>query len=618
MGGGRPGGKGGGAYLTEEEKANRPKVTWSLIKRIGSYLKPYWKQISLVLITLLLESAFSLRPAILTGRIIDEGLIGQNWVTLVHLIIQALLVILLANIISIIENYLSTWIAQHISYDMRNGLYRHMQSLSHRFYTKSRQGELITRMTSDIDGVQRVIATTYTSILSNVIILVIALTAMFSMNAILTAAALLIIPLFILPTKRVGRKRWNLTRKSQEFNDRINGILNETLSVSGQMLVKLFTNEQREYGKYEEANSEIIKLNIKEGMTGRWFRMGMSSFAAVGPILIYLVGGMLMMKYNQDLSVGDITIMVALLTRMYQPINALLNIQVEVIRSMALFTRIFEYMDIPVEIQNKPNSLIPEEISGSIIFENVSFHYDDDKPILKNLNISVRQGQSLAIVGASGAGKSTFIQLLPRLYDAVEGRILLDGHDIKDIDLTFLRKSVGMVTQESYLFNGTVRENLLYARENATDDELREACRLANLDEFIESLPLKYDTIVGNRGIKLSGGEKQRLSLARIILKNPCILILDEATSSLDSISESLIQEAIEPLLKGRTSIIIAHRLSTIMAADEIMVMNDGQIAERGTHRELLQRKGLYSLLYETQFRQALDDHEENFISSLN
>lgn len=603
--------RGARGFLSEEEKANRPKITAALLKRIGSYLLPYWKQMVFVLLAIVVSSIFGILPSILTGRIIDDGLYGRNLNILAILILASLGVTILSNLIGVLQSYLNTWIAQHISFDMRNKMFAHLQSMSHRFFTSNKQGDIITRMTSDISGVQMVMTNTLTSIISNVITLVVALIAMYRMNWLLATVALVIVPLFTIPTRRVGKTRWKLTRQSQECNDEINGILNETLSVSGQLLVKLFTNEKHEYGKYENVNRRMIKLNIKESLAGRWFGVVINTLTTIGPMLIYFVGGLLMMKYDSDLTVGDITVMVSLLSRMYMPVNMLLNIQVEITRSMALFTRIFEYFDMPVEIKNAPDAIKPSSIKGTLKFENVRFHYLEEKPVLKGISFELKEGRSIAIVGPSGAGKSTIINLIPRLYDVVDGRILLDGTDIRKIDLSFLRKNVGMVTQDTYLFNGTIKENLLYAKFDATDEEIKQACIKANIHDFIMAQPDGYNTIVGNRGLKLSGGEKQRISIARVILKDPKILIFDEATSSLDSISESLIQEAIEPLIKQRTSIVIAHRLSTIMAVDEILVINDGQIVEKGTHNELVSKGGVYTELYETQFRRAIDDYEQ-------
>ena len=596
-------GRMGGKYLTEEEKAQAPKVTWPLIKRIFSYLGPYWKQMALVIVAIAFSSVLNLYPSILTGRIVDEGLIGRNLPALIRLIILSLLVTLGANLIGVLESYLNTWIAQHITYDMRNTMYRHQQKMSQRFFTSNNQADIITRMTSDIDGVQRIITNTMTEILSNAITLIAALIAMYQKNWILATIGIVIVPLFAIPTRSAGKTRWTLTQDSQASQDEINGILNETLSVSGQLLVKLFGKESREYEKYRTANERMIGLNIKEQMAGRWFRVAVSTFASIGPMLLYLVGGILMMRYDSALSVGDITVLVALLSKMYGPVNQLLNIQVDWISSMALFTRIFSYYDMPVEIEQPENAVVPESASGEVEFCHVDFSYNPERQILKDVSFRLESGHSIAIVGPSGSGKSTMINLIPRLYDTCGGTVLFDGRDVKTLDLHFLRQNVGVVSQETYLFNGTIRENLLYAREDATEEELIEACKKANIYEFIERQEKGLDTQVGNRGLKLSGGEKQRISIARVLLKNPALLIFDEATSALDSISEAKIQEAIDPLIEERTSILIAHRLSTILAADEILVLKDGQIEERGTHEELLGKGGVYTQLYETQFK---------------
>ena len=591
------------SFLTEEEMKNRPRVTGALLKRILSYLTPYWKQLILVLVCIGASSYMGLLPSILTGRIIDEGLIGRNLPSLVRLILLSLGVTLGANLINVAESYLNTWIAQHITYDMRNRMFRHLQRMSQRFFTTNNQGDIITRMTSDIDGVQQVVTSTFTNIISNVITLVVACVAMFQKNWVLALVGIVIVPLFAVPTRAAGKTRWTLTRASQEVNDKINGILNETLSVSGQNLVKLFCREDYEYESYEKLNHQMIRLKIRENMAGRWFRVVISTFSSIGPMLLYLIGGILMMQYDADLTVGDITVLVALLGKMYMPVNQLLSFQVEWIRSMALFTRIFEYYDMPVEIENAPDAVTPASASGNVTFENVDFAYNPGRQILKNVSFTLKEGHSIAIVGPSGAGKSTIASLIPRLYDVTGGSVLFDGTDVRRLDLTFLRGSIGIVTQETYLFNGTIRDNLLYAKPDATEEELIDACRKANIYDFIAAREAGLDTLVGNRGLKLSGGEKQRISIARVLLKNPSLLIFDEATSALDSISERAIQDAIDPLIRSRSSILIAHRLSTILAADEIIVLKDGQIIERGQHQELVKAGGVYTELYETQFR---------------
>ena len=597
-------------FLSEEEKANRPKVTGALLKRIFSWLKPYWKQLLVVFIAISVSSVCSLLPSILTGKIIDEGLIGKDLRALIILILLSLGVTLGANLIGVLESYMNSWISQHITFDMRNKMYLHLQKMSQKFFTTNNQGDIITRMTSDISGVQQIITGTLTSIFSNSITLIVALVAMYQKNWMLATLGVLVVPLFTIPTRSAGKTRWSLTRDAQSCNDEMNGILNETLSVSGQLLVKLFGKEDVEYNRYENVNRKMIKLNIKESMAGRWFRVAIGTFSSIGPMLLYLVGGILIMKTDSSISVGDITVFVALLGKMYGPVNQLLNIQVDWIRSMAMFTRIFEYFDMPVEIENASDAIIPDSdpnhiVNGEVEFKNVDFSYNPERKILDDVSFKLKAGDCIAIVGPSGSGKSTLINLIPRLYDVEKGSVLFDGTDVRKLDLAFLRRNIGIVSQETYLFNGSIRENLLYAKPDATEDELIEACKKANIYDFIESQDSGLDTMVGNRGLKLSGGEKQRISIARVLLKDPALLIFDEATSALDSISESKIQEAIDPLVEERTSILIAHRLSTILAADEILVIKDGKIAERGTHENLVKAGGVYTELYETQFKRG-------------
>ena len=590
-------------FMSEEEKKQAPKVTWTLVKRVLSWLQPYRLQMGIVLAAILASSVMGILPSVITGKIIDEGLIARNMPILIKLIVLSLFVTLGGNLIGVLESWLGTWIAQHIVFDMRNQMYRKLQRMPHRFFTENNQGDIITRMTSDIDGVQQVVAGTFTSILSNVITLTVAVTAMVQRNWILAVLGMVIVPLFTIPTRRAGKTRWNLTRQSQECRDEVNGILNETMSVSGQLLVKLFCREEAEYGRYEKINEKMIGLNIKESMAGRWFRVVISTISSVGPMLLYLVGGILMMRFDSGLTVGDITVLVALLGRMYGPVNSLLNIQVDWLRAMALFTRIFEYFDMEEEIREpeEPIRLPNGKARGNLRFDHVSFHYSPEREILRDVHFELKEGQCAAIVGPSGSGKSTTVNLIPRLYDVCEGGVYFDGIDVRRMDLKELRSQIGIVTQETYLFNGTIRENLLYVKPDASDEELTEACKKANIHDFIMRQKDGYDTVVGNRGLKLSGGEKQRISIARVLLSDPAVMIFDEATSSLDSISEQMIQEAIEPLIASRTSILIAHRLSTVQHADEILVMKDGQIAERGRHEALLAKNGIYTQLYETQ-----------------
>ncbi len=607
---GGPGGPPGGprGFLTEEEKRNKPKVTKALLKRILSYLTPYWPQFLLVFGAITLSAVVGLLPSIITGRIVDEALIGRDMALLLQLLLLAFLTMALSQVIGVLESYINAWISQRIIYDMKNQMYDHLQHMPHAFFTSEKQGDIITRMNTDISGVSGVISGTLSSIVGNIATVVTTLAALLAMSWQLAIVGICIIPLLILPTKTVGRQRWNLLSQSQRKNDEMNQLVNETLSVSGSLLVKLFVREEKEYARFRDVNGQVMQLNMKEQRSGKWFMMVMGMFTQIGPLLIYLAGGILMISLTDaDLTVGTITATVALINRLYRPVQSLLDIQVQFTRSMALFTRIFDYFDMKIAIVSPKEGKKPDMAGADVRFDHVSFEYDPEKPLLTDVDFTVPSGKMVALVGPSGSGKSTVVNLIPRLYDVDGGAVTIGGADVREIDLDHLRANIGMVTQDTYLFNGTIRENLLYAREDATREELERACRIANIHDFIVSQPDGYDSLVGNRGLKLSGGEKQRVSIARVILKDPKILILDEATSALDSISESAIQEALEQLMVGRTSIVIAHRLSTILKADRILVLQGGRIAEEGDHESLLAREGVYRTLYETQFRRILD-----------
>lgn len=595
-------------FLTDEEKQNMPEVNGALIRRILSYLTPYRLQFALVFVTILVSAVLGLLPSIITGRIVDEALVGKNMALLIRLLILAFVTLSASQVISVLESYINSWISQRIIFDMKNQMYDHLQHMPHAFFTSEKQGDIITRMNTDIGGVSSVISGTLSSIVSNIATVVTSLVALFSMSWQLALVGIVVIPLLILPTKKVGKKRYALLTDSQAKNDEMNQLINETLSVSGSLLVKLFTREEREYERFVEVNEEVTQLNLKEQQSGRWFRVVMGLFTQLGPLLIYFAGGyFIITRADPALTVGTITATVSLVNRLYRPVESLLNIHVDFTRSLALFTRIFDYFDMENPIRSPENGAMPDVTDGDIVYDHVAFSYDPEKPLLTDISFTVPAGKMYAIVGPSGSGKSTIVNLIPRLYDVLGGSVKIAGVDVRDFDLTYLRSQIGVVTQDSYLFNGTIRENLLYAKENATREELDAACYIANLNDFINSQPEGYETVVGNRGLKLSGGEKQRLSIARVILKDPKILILDEATSALDSITENAIQEALEALMEGRTSIVIAHRLSTILKADQILVVKDGTIAEQGSHEELLAQGGTYRELYETQFRKILE-----------
>ena len=604
-------------FLTDEEKDNLPKVDAALIKRILSYLKPYWIQFIFVFLAIMLSAIVGLLPSIITGKIVDQALINQDMALLIRLLIMAFVTLAASQIVGVLESYINSWISQRIIFDMKNQMYHHLQYMPHSFFTTEKQGDIITRMNTDISGVSTVISNTLSNIVSNLATVITTLVALFTMSWRLAIVGIIIIPLLILPTKRVGKQQWKIRSDSQAKNDEMNQLINESLSVSGSMLVKLFTREEKEYDRFVKVNSELTSLNLKERRSGSWFRVVMGMFTQVGPLLIYFAGGYLIIsKMDSNLTVGTITAMVALINRLYRPVQDLLNIQVDFTRSLALFTRIFEYFDMKSSIVSPDNGVRPDVTCKDIIYDHVAFAYDPEIPILKDVCFKVPGGQMYAIVGPSGSGKSTVVNLIPRLYDVLGGSVRIGDTDVRDFDLAYLRSNIGVVTQETYLFNGTIRENLLYANENATEDEIVNACKCASIHDFIISQPDGYDTIVGNRGLKLSGGEKQRLSIARVILKDPRILILDEATSALDSISENAIQDALEMLMKGRTSIVIAHRLSTILKADRILVIKDGIVAEQGSHDELLAMHGIYKDLYETQFRLVLDMEGDGMSSS--
>ena len=595
-------------FLTDEEKASMPKVTMPLLKRILSYLKPYWLQFLFVFIAILIAAVVGLFPSIITGKIVDQALVGEDMSYLIQLLLIALAAMLASQLIGVLENYINAWISQRIIYDMRNQMYQHLQNMPHAFFTTEKQGDVITRMNTDISGVSSVISGTLSKIVSNIATIVTTLVALFTMSWQLALVGLAVVPLLIMPTRSAGRVRLKLATLTQAKNDEMNQIINETLSVSGSLLVKMFTHEQQEFDKFETVNKEVTDLSMKETRSGQLFGIAMGMFTQLGPLLIYFAGGLFIVEHiDPTLTVGTVTATVALVNRLYRPVESLLNLQVSFTRSLALFVRIFDYLDRENTIVSPENGATPDVERQPIEYNHVAFGYEADQLVLRDVSFTVPGGSMYAIVGPSGSGKSTIVNLIPRLYDVNAGAVTVAGVDVRDFDLAYLRRNIGMVTQEAYLFNGTILDNLKYAKEDATQEEIEAACRVANIHDFIVSQPNGYLTEVGNRGLKLSGGEKQRLSLARVVLKDPKILILDEATSALDSISESAIQGALEKLMVGRTSIVIAHRLSTILKADCILVVKDGVIAEQGSHEELMGLNGVYRELYDTQFKQVID-----------
>ena len=576
-------------------------ISAATIRRVLRYFLPYKAKAAIILLCILASALIGLLPPLLIRTIIDRAIPDREMSLLSLLALGMVLASLTTGFIGVAQNYLSNRIGQGVMYDMRNHLYQHLQSLHLGFFIDVRTGETITRLNSDVEGIQHVVTGTLVSIVSEGVILVTTLVVIFYLSWPLALASVFILPLFIIPTRRVGRIRRDLTRSIQERRADLTHILQETLSVGGYILMKIFGQEQGEREKFREKNQEVMRLQVRQALVGRWYFMIMGLFGTLGPALIYWLGGWLVLR--DSMTIGTVVAFVAYLSRLYGPASSLASVHVDVTASLALFDRIFQYLDIAPEIADAPNAAALPRVKGRVEFQDVSFHYREGHPVLKDISFTVEPGQTVALVGPSGAGKTTITYLLPRFYDPTSGRILLDGQDIRHVTLSSLREQIGIVTQDTFVYHDTVKYNLLYARPDATQEEMEQACRDAQLYDAIMDMPWGFDTIVGERGYRLSGGERQRLAIARVILENSRLIILDEATSSLDSVAERLIQRALEPLLRERTALVIAHRLSTILKADQILVIDRGRIAERGRHHELLEKGSLYSQLYQAQFR---------------
>jgi ATP-binding cassette subfamily B protein len=610
------------------------KLDRSLLKRVLAYGRSYWVLVALVIIIIIITSLLELIPPLLYRDLIDNVIPNRDLNRLSLLALGMIGIPIASGLIGVAERYFSASAGEGIIFDLRQQMYEHLQRMSLRFFTHTKSGEIISRFNNDVVGAQNAITGTLPNIITNVITLVSTLIVMISIEWRLAFLSVVVLPLFLLPARRVARTLREIRRRAMEYNADLSSIIGETLGINGAILVKTFGRQRQETTRFGEINRNVRDIGVRRALVGRWFFLGLGISGAIGTALIYWVGGYLVLQ--GAISVGTIVAFAAYLSRLYGPITSLTNVQVEFATSMVSFERVFEYLDLPVEIQDRPDAVELTRVAGLVQFEKVSFDYlkiengsqetgidsietekaEDEtefavtptRPLaLQDLSFEILPGQLVALVGHSGAGKTTVTYLLPRLYDPTDGRILIDGHDLRDMTQESLAGHIGMVTQETYLFHDTVRNNLLYARPGAAQEELESACRAAHIHDFLAGLPQGYDTIVGERGYRLSGGEKQRLAIARVILKDPSILILDEATSHLDSHNEALIQAALSPLFAGRTSLVIAHRLSTILAADKILVLEQGRLVEEGTHAELLAQGGLYADLYETQFRQELE-----------
>jgi len=644
---------GGGwrAFITHDPEAERASITRGLLMRAWTFAQPYRVRILALLCTILLISGLSLVSPLLYRDLIDNAIPQGDLARLNGLALGMIAIPILNGVIGVAQRQLNAQIGEGVIYDLRRSLYTHMQRMSLRFFTQTRTGELMSRLNNDVIGAQRAISSTFVTLVSNLVSVAATLGIMLTLEWRLTLLGLGILPLFAFPARRVATVLRDLRRTSMELNAEMNADMNETLNVSGALLVKLFGREERERGRFKRDAAAVRDIGVRSAVTAQWFFMLLSVIAAVGSAVVFWGGARLV--FGGAFTVGTIVAFGTYLGQLYRPLMSLTNAQVDFAQSMVSFERVFEVLDIPVEIAEPPDAKPLPAVEGRVVFDGVSFAYDglagDEKVgleeiarfgwrgggeallrrgrrrvggaadqgeadrlaseeprwALQDVGFTIEPGQLAALVGPSGAGKTTATYLIPRLYDPTEGRILIDGHDISEVTLNSLSANIGMVTQETYLFYDTIRANLLFACPDATDEEIIAAAKAANIHDFVVGLPAGYDTVVGERGYRLSGGERQRVAIARVILKNPRILVLDEATSHLDSLSEELIQNALQHVMKGRSSLVIAHRLSTVLAADKILVMDKARLVEQGTHEELVAQEGLYATLYETQFKPA-------------
>ncbi|MGD9136784.1 MAG: ABC transporter ATP-binding protein [Desulfobacterales bacterium] len=634
-------GTGWWTYIRYDQERDRPKISSALLRRVWGYAKPYQRKVLGLLATIFAITGLSLIPPLLYRDLIDNAIMNKDTSRLNWLALGMVGIPILSAAIGFLQRYLSATIGEGLIADLRNALFNHMQRMSLRFFTHTKTGELMSRLNNDVVGAQNALTSTFINIVTNVVTVAATLTMMLSLEWRLTLLSIAVVPLFIAPTRRVGRRLRKIRRRSLQLNARMNALMQETLNIDGALLVKLFGRQADERERFRQRSTAVADIGVRSAIVGRWFFIGLGLISAVGTAVMFWIGGHMVLR--GVFTVGTIVAFGAYLTQLYGPLSSISNAHVEFATSMVSFERVFEVLDLPVEIQDKPKATVLKNISGTVSFHEVSFSYTEggdggssqlglrtdrltkyneaapsiipQKPsrqlALESVSFEIKPGQLAALVGPSGAGKTTITYLLPRLYDPTDGSICLDGHDLRDVTQESLSRAIGMVTQETYLFNETLKANILYAAPDASQAEVEAACRAANIHHFIAGLPDGYDTVVGARGYRLSGGERQRIAIAKVILKNPRILVLDEATSSLDSQSEALIQEALERIMKGRTSLVIAHRLSTILGADMILVLDKGRIVERAhrsarhsAHEQLLRQGGLYADLYQTQFRE--------------
>jgi ATP-binding cassette, subfamily B, bacterial len=582
---------------------DRPEVNRALLVRVLGYFRPYWRRGTLALACILAGAVLGLAPALITKGIIDE-LSGPNGsLGRVALILGGgVLAMVAGGLVGVLQSYLATSISQSIMFDVRGQLFARLVGQSMGFFTRSRSGELLSRMNNDVGRIEDVVSDTVLGLVSNVVIMATTLALMLALDWRISLAALALMPLVLVPTRRVGRATYAARLRTQDKLGEMGAYMQEILGISGMLLVKAFAKERSETARFTGINDELRRLEIRQAMIGRWFQMLNQVLMTLGPALLLLLGGYLVLHHQ--VSLGTVVSVVTILAgRLAGAAGSLGSLYVNVTGSLALFVRIFHHLDLPADVADSPAARALPAVRGSVAFEDVGFTYPGARrPALDGVSFEAEPGQLVALVGPSGAGKTTATYLLARFYDPQSGRVCIDGHDVRDVTLESLGQQVGLVFQDSFLFHASLHDNLLYARPEASDTEMEAACRAAQLHDVALALPDGYDTVVGERGHRLSGGEKQRVAIARVILKDPRLVILDEPTSHLDTVSERLIQAALRPLFEGRTAFVIAHRLSTVRAADLILVLDRGRIVERGTHASLLAGGGLYAQLCEQQF----------------
>jgi ATP-binding cassette subfamily B protein len=604
--------------MTADPSVKQQKLKAGTVKRIFTFAKPYRLSIWIFLITVVIDAALIVATPLLLRQLIDEGVIPKDGALVTRLAIYVGLLAVADAAMSMLGRYFSSRIGEGLIYDLRSLVFGHVQRQSIAFFTRTQTGALISRINSDVMGAQQAFTATLSGLVSNVVSLVLVGVTMMILSWQITIFSLLLLPVFLIPTKWVGRKLQELTRDSFNTNAEMSSTMTERFNVSGAMLVALYGEPDREREYFRSRARKVADIGIKTAMLNRLFFIALTSVAAIATAFAYGIGGHL--AISGGVTVGTLLAITALLARLYGPLTALSNVRIDVMTSLVSFERVFEVLDLEPMVKNRENAIGLKPTHPKIEFKDVSFSYpraeeislasleSAAKPetiqsgeVLRGLSFTAAPGTLTALVGPSGAGKTTISALLPRLYDVTTGAIEIDGHDIRDLTLESLRGAIGVVMQDAHLFHETIAENLRYAKNDATEDEMRVACESAQIWDLIKSLPNGLDTMVGERGHRLSGGEKQRLAIARLLLKSPAVVILDEATAHLDSENEALVQAALQSALKGRTSIVIAHRLSTVRDADQILVLEKGQIVERGKHDELVARGGLYADLYNRQ-----------------